>query len=139
MVDSIAEVMSSRVHSITPDTVLRQAAEIMRDEDVGDVMVLESGQLRGILTDRDIVVRCVAEGGDPETMRAGDVCSSELVTVPRQSSLKDAVYAMRTATVRRLPVVEGDDVVGIVSMGDLARAMDENSALADISGAEPNR
>ena len=139
MVNDIAEVMSERVHSVTPDTVLRRAAEIMRDEDVGDVMVLESGQLRGILTDRDIVVRCVAEGGDPDTMRAGDVCSSELVTVPRQSSLKDAVHAMRTATVRRLPVVEGEDVVGVVSMGDLARAMDERSALADVSGAEPNR
>lgn len=139
MVNDITEVMSERVHSVTPDTVLRRAAEIMRDEDVGDVMVLESGQLRGILTDRDIVVRCVAEGGDPDTMRAGDVCSSELVTVPRQSSLKDAVHAMRTATVRRLPVVEGEDVVGVVSMGDLARAMDERSALADVSGAEPNR
>lgn len=139
MANNIADVMNTSVHTVTPDTVLREAAEIMRDEDVGDVVVLESGELRGILTDRDIVVRCVAEGGDPETMRAGDVCSTDLVTVPRQSSVKDAVHAMRTATVRRLPIVEGTDVVGVVSMGDLAQAFDEGSALADISDAEPNR
>ena len=139
MVDSVAEVMNSGVRTVAPDTTLREAAQIMRDADVGDVVVTEAGRLRGILTDRDIVVRCLAGGGDPDTVRVGEVCSSELVTVPRQSSVKDAVHAMRTATVRRLPVVEGEEVVGVVTMGDLARAIDENSALADVSAAEPNR
>ena len=139
MVESIAEIMSTGVHTVTPDTTLREAAEIMRDEDVGDVVVTSSGRLHGILTDRDIVVRCVAEGGDPETIRAGDVCSTEIVTVPRQSSVKDAAHVMRTATVRRLPVVDDDEVVGVVAMGDLARAVDERSALADVSEAAPNR
>lgn len=139
MVDSIAEIMNTSVHTVTPDTTLREAAEIMRDEDVGDVVVTSSGSLHGILTDRDIVVRCVAEGGDPETIRAEDVCSTEIVTVPRQSSVKDAVHTMRTATVRRLPVVDDDEVVGIVTMGDLAQAVDEGSALADVTEAAPNR
>ncbi|GAA1461565.1 CBS domain-containing protein [Nocardiopsis exhalans] len=139
MVDSIAEVMNSNVHAVTPDTTIREAAQIMRDADVGDVVVSDSGQLRGILTDRDIVVRCLAGGGDPDNATVRDVCSTELVTVPRQSSVKDAVHAMRTATVRRLPVVEGDEVVGVVTMGDLAQAIDERSALADVSAAEPNR
>ncbi|MEE2039240.1 CBS domain-containing protein [Nocardiopsis sp. CT-R113] len=139
MVDSVAEVMSPGVSTVTAETSLREAAEVMRDADVGDVVVTDRGHLRGILTDRDIVVRCLADGGDPDVVRVGDVCSTEMVTVPRQSSVKDAVHAMRTATVRRLPVVEGDEVVGVVTMGDLARAVDRNSALADVSAADPNR
>lgn len=138
MVDNVAEVMNSTVHTVTPDTTLREAAQIMRDADVGDVVVTESGRLRGILTDRDIVVRCLAGGGDPDSVRVQDVCSAELVTVPRQSSIKDAVHAMRTSTVRRLPVVEGEEVVGVVTMGDLAQVIDNRSALADVSAAAPN-
>ncbi|GAA1107496.1 CBS domain-containing protein [Nocardiopsis metallicus] len=139
MVDSIAEVMNSNVRAVTPDTTIREAAQIMRDADIGDVVVSESGRLRGVLTDRDIVVRCLAGGGDPDSATVREACSTELVTIPRQSSVKDAVHAMRTATVRRLPVVEGDEVVGVVTMGDLARVIDEGSALADVSAAEPNR
>ena len=139
MVENIAEVMNPTVHTVTPDASLREAARIMRDTDVGDVVMNSAVHLRGILTDRDIVVRCVAEGADPDTVRAGEVCSTELVTVPRQSSVKDAVDAMRRATVRRLPVVEGDEVVGVATMGDLAQVVDEHSALADVSAAEPNR
>ena len=139
MANSIADVMRETVHTVTPENTLREAAEIMREQDVGDVVVIESGHLRGILTDRDIVVRCLAVGGDPRTVQVGDICSSEIVTVPRQSSLKDAVHTMRTGTIRRLPVVEGDEVVGVISMGDLAMAIDDRSALADISAATPNR
>ncbi|WP_433697344.1 CBS domain-containing protein [Nocardiopsis sp. CA-288880] len=139
MADSIAEVMSETVHTVAPETTLREAARIMRDEDVGDVVVTDSGRIRGVLTDRDIVVRCVADEGDPDRVTVGQVCSAEVVTVPRQSSLRDAVHAMRTSSVRRLPVVDGPEVVGIVTMGDLARTIDEDSALADVSAAPPNR
>ncbi|GAA0994318.1 MULTISPECIES: CBS domain-containing protein [Nocardiopsis] len=139
MADSIAEVMSETVHTVAPETTLREAARIMRDEDVGDVVVTDSGRIRGVLTDRDIVVRCVADEGDPDRVTVGQVCSAEVVTVPRQSSLRDAVHAMRTSSVRRLPVVDGPEVVGIVTMGDLARVVDEDSALADVSAAPPNR
>ncbi|GAA1445730.1 CBS domain-containing protein [Nocardiopsis tropica] len=139
MADSIAEVMSETVHTVAPETTLREAARIMRDEDVGDVVVTDSGRIRGVLTDRDIVVRCVADEGDPDRVTVGQVCSAEVVTVPRQSSLRDAVHAMRASSVRRLPVVDGPEVVGIVTMGDLARVIDEDSALADVSAAPPNR
>lgn len=91
MADVIAEIMNTSVRTVTPDTTLREAAEIMRDEDVGDVVVTSSGHPHGMLTDRDIVVRCVAEGEDPAMVRVGDVCGTEVVTVPRQSRVKDAV------------------------------------------------
>ncbi|WP_017569594.1 CBS domain-containing protein [Nocardiopsis halotolerans] len=138
MVHSIDEVMSSPVRTVSPDTSLRQVAEIMRDADVGDVVVTQDDRIIGILTDRDIVVRCVAEGGDPAQHTVNDVCSSEVATVPPQSGIADAVHVMRTSAVRRLPVVDGTRVVGVVSMGDLARAVDETSALADVSAADPN-
>lgn len=117
MVDNAAQLMNPVLRTVTPDTNLTEVAGVMRDADVGDVVVTEGNRLNGLLTDRDIVVRCLIDGGGPDTVRAGDVCSSELVTVPPQSSVKDAVHAMRTATVRRLPVVEGDEVVGVVTMG----------------------
>ncbi|NYH54765.1 CBS domain-containing protein [Nocardiopsis arvandica] len=139
MLRTIDEVMSTPVRTISPDTSLREAAEVMRDSDVGDVVVTQDNRIMGILTDRDIVVRCVAEGGDPAQHNAEEVCSSELATVPPQSDIRDAVHVMRTSAVRRLPVVDGDRVVGVVSMGDLARAVDEDSALADVSAADPNR
>ncbi|OOC53523.1 MULTISPECIES: CBS domain-containing protein [Nocardiopsis] len=139
MLRTIDEVMSTPVRTISPDTSLREAAEVMRDSDVGDVVVTQDNRIMGILTDRDIVVRCVAEGGDPAQHTAEEVCSSELATVPPQSDIRDAVHVMRTSAVRRLPVVDGDRVVGVVSMGDLARAVDEDSALADVSAADPNR
>ncbi|WDZ93246.1 CBS domain-containing protein [Nocardiopsis sp. HUAS JQ3] len=139
VVRTIDQVMSSPVRTVSPDTSLREAAQIMRDSDVGDVVVTRDKQITGILTDRDIVVRCVAEGGDPGERSVGDVCSAEVATVPPQSGIADAVHVMRTSAVRRLPVVDGDRVVGVVSMGDLARAVDEDSALADVSAADPNR
>ena len=138
MVRTIDQVMSSPVRTVSPDTSLRAIAEIMRDSDVGDVVVTQDNRIIGILTDRDIVVRCVAEGGDPAQHTANDICSSEVATVPPQSGIADAVHVMRTSAVRRLPVVDGSRVVGVVSMGDLARAVDEDSALADVSAADPN-
>ncbi|WP_435108530.1 CBS domain-containing protein [Nocardiopsis synnemataformans] len=139
VVRTIDQVMSSPVRTVSPDTSLREAAEIMRDADVGDVVVTQDRRIMGILTDRDIVVRCVAEGADPGQHSVSDVCSSEVATVPPQSGIADAVHVMRTNAVRRLPVVDGDRVVGVVSMGDLARTVDEDSALADVSAADPNR
>ncbi|WP_159945655.1 MULTISPECIES: CBS domain-containing protein [unclassified Nocardiopsis] len=139
MVRTIDEVMSSPVRTVSPDTSLREAAEIMREADVGDVVVTHENRIMGILTDRDIVVRCLAEGGDPDQSTARDVCSSEVATVPPQSSVADAVHVMRTSAVRRLPVVDDNRVVGVVTMGDLAQAVDDKSALADVSAADPNR
>ena len=96
-------------------------------------------QVRGILTDRDIVVRALADGRAPQTVRVKDVRSADLVTLNPQDTLDTAAEAMRRHDVRRLVVAEGEQPVGILSIGDLAVEHDSESALADISAASPNR
>ena len=117
----------------------RDAAHTMRDDDVGAVIVLEGGDLYGIVTDRDIVVRAVAEGLDPAATVVSEVCSKNPTAIERDASNDDAVGLMREHALRRLPVTEGDQPVGIVALGDLAVERDSDSALADISATEPNR
>ncbi|WP_304451323.1 CBS domain-containing protein [Nocardiopsis sp. YSL2] len=138
MARTVADVMTSPVRTVAPEATLREVAEVMRESDVGDVVITEGDHPVGILTDRDIVVRCLAAGGDPETQSARSICSSVVVSVPPQSDVSDAVRTMRGDAVRRLPVVENDHLVGIVTMGDLAVETDRRSALADVSAAEPN-
>ena len=111
----------------------------MRDGNIGDVVVLEDGQVRGILTDRDIVIRALAEGMDPSRTTVGEVCSRELTTLSPTDSIAQAVSIMRDKAIRRLPVVEGGRPVGIVSLGDLAVEREPDSALGGISAAPPNR
>jgi CBS domain-containing protein len=111
----------------------------MRGNDIGDVIVLKEKRLFGILTDRDIVVRALATRSNPETTTVGEICSRDLTTIEPTSSVEQAVRFMREKAIRRLPVVdEGGDVIGIVSIGDLALERDPDSALADISAAPPN-
>ncbi len=139
MPDSIREVMTPDPACVSPDEVLVDAAQAMSKGDFGAVVVVENGgNVRGILTDRDIVVRAVAEGKDPAATEIREVFTTEPTTLAPDDSLDQAVEALRESHVRRLPVVEGSEVVGIVSIGDLALARDEKSALADISAAEPN-
>jgi CBS domain-containing protein len=103
------------------------------------VVVTDDGHPAGIVTDRDIAVRAVAEEKGPQTP-VREVCSAEdFATVGPDTSIQQVVQLMREKAVRRVPVVEGDDVVGIVSIGDLAIERDQDSALADISAAEGNR
>ncbi len=114
------------------------ATELMRENNIGDLVVLENDQLWGIVTDRDIVARVLGDGNDPATVTVGEICSRELTTIPSTASISDAVRLIRKA-IRRLPVVEEDGgVLGIVSIGDLAVAQDRKSALADVSAAPPN-
>ena len=96
------------------------AAGHMRDRDIGDVLVVDDGSVRGIVTDRDIVVRCVAEGGDVRQATVGDVCSAKLTTVASDASIEEAARIMRDKALRRLPVVDRGKPVGIVTLGDLA-------------------
>jgi CBS domain-containing protein len=111
----------------------------MRDGSIGDVVVLEDGQVRGILTDWDIVVRVLAEGRDPAGTTVGEICSRELTTLSPTNAIADAVAVMRDKAIRRLPVVEGGRLVGMVSLGDLAVERDPESVLGGISAAPPNR
>jgi len=119
--------------------MLIEAAKIMRDHAIGDVLVTSNGHLCGMLTDRDIVVRAVAENRDPYRTTVGDVCSADIVSVEPDADAHDAVELMRARAVRRVPVVESGEPVGIISMGDLARDRDESSVLSEISKAPPNQ
>ena len=139
MAQSIRDFMTTNPITMQAASSVADAARTMRDSNIGDVIVLDNGRIRGIVTDRDIVVRAVAEGRDPFTTRLADVCSQELTTLSPTDSVEDAVSLMREKAIRRLPVVEGGKPIGIVSIGDLAQSLDPHSALGQISGAPPNR
>jgi len=110
----------------------------MREADIGDVMVHDDGRVCGIVTDRDIVVRAVADHLAPDEVTIGEICSRELAALSPADSVDDAVRVMRDRALRRLPVMDGDRPVGIVSLGDLALVRDPGSALGTIRGAAPN-
>jgi CBS domain-containing protein len=117
---------------------VQEAARTMREQAIGDVIVMENQQVCGIVTDRDIVVRTVAEARDLAATTLADICSHALTTVSPEDSLEQAVHLMRAKAIRRLPVVEDGRPVGMVSLGDLAVAREPDSALGEISAASPN-
>lgn len=137
MGQSIREVMSSEPIALDASCAVQEAARTMRDKDIGDVLVVKDGTLCGVVTDRDIVVRALADGRS--TACLGDIVSTDLVTISPDQTVEEAVQLMREHAVRRLPVVSHDRPVGIVSIGDLAVERDQDSALAEISAARPNR
>ncbi len=139
MAQYLRDIMTQKPLTLQTSDTITAAARTMRDGNIGDVVVLEDGQVRGILTDRDIVVRALAEGMDPSRTTVGQVCSRELTTLSPTDSIAQAVSIMRDKAIRRLPVVEGGRPVGIVSLGDLAVERDPDSALGGISAAPPNR
>ncbi|MEV5356666.1 CBS domain-containing protein [Streptomyces sp. NPDC086081] len=134
----VKDVMTAGVVAVRPDASLVEAAQLMRAQNIGDVVVADGQDVVGVLTDRDIAVRAVADGADPMTVSARAVCSKDPVTVTPEDRVATAVALMREHAVRRLPVVENGLPVGIVSLGDVAEAEDPASALADISRAEPD-
>lgn len=138
MPTSIRDVMTPNPVALSADTPITQAAEQMRQRDIGDVIVMDDDRLCGVVTDRDIVVRAIAEHRDPEQTMLGAICSSDVVTLSPTDTVDDAVRLMRDRALRRLPVVDGQTPVGIVSIGDLAIERDPESALADISAAPGN-
>jgi CBS domain-containing protein len=123
---SIRELMSDNPCSIDADKSVAYAAKMMRDEDVGLAPIVEGDRLVGTLTDRDIAIRVVAEGRDPESTTAREVASTDLITVDPQQELDEALRLMAQHQVRRLPVVEEDGrLVGIVAQADVARHGDD--------------
>jgi len=137
--ERVQDVMTKSVHCVGEGASVRQVSKLMRDQNIGDVLVTDSeGKLCGILTDRDVVVRAVAEGKDLDMTRVGDICSHTLVTVEPASLVEDAIRLMREKAIRRLPVVDHDHPIGIISIGDLAQSRDPDSALGQISRAAPN-
>lgn len=139
MPERISEVMTKDPVEMMNDATLRDAAMAMRDRDIGDVLVTkQDGSLCGVVTDRDMVVRGIAEGGDPSSMTLEEICSHEVVTLNSDDPIAAAVSAMEEHAIRRLPVMDEGNIVGIVSIGDLAEMRDPDSALADISSAPAN-
>src|ERR671922_2775211 len=133
----IREVMTSNPSTIDPGKPVLEAARIMKQEDAGVVPVTENGRLTGMVTDRDIAIRVVAEGKDPQSTKVREVASTELVTIDPQQELDEALRLMARHQVRRLPVVEEDGkLIGIVAQADIARsASDEQTGnlVEDIS------
>jgi CBS domain-containing protein len=125
----VKDVMTAGPVVLDKDAPLVEAARLMRDQGIGDVIVVEGESAEGIVTDRDIVIRGVAEGADPSTTRLGQVISSELVAVAPDDPVERAIELMRERAVRRLPVVEGGKPVGVVSIGDLAVERGPDSSL----------
>jgi CBS domain-containing protein len=138
MAQAIRDVMTPDPVCVDPHDSAADAARRMREVDSGAILVTEDGRLKGLLTDRDIVVRAVADGRDPAQVEVGEICSADVQALAPDDDVERAVQLMRERHVRRLPVVEGERPVGIVSIGDLALARQERSALADISGAPAN-
>lgn len=136
MAERIRDVMTHDPATLPASASVAEAAQIMRDSDIGDVIILGDGnEITGIVTDRDIAVQVVADSRDPSSTKVGEIASRDLVTVSPDESIGNAVRLMSERAVRRLPVVEGNRPVGIVSLGDLAVVKDPESALADISAA----
>ncbi len=138
MTRRVHEVMTENPVTVDKLTSLAEAARVMRDADIGDVLVVDEGRLRGILTDRDLVVRAIAENKDPAETTVQAVCSSEPVTVRPGDDVGHAITLMRRNALRRLPVqTEDGELVGVVTLGDLVVEQDPGSALAAIAAAEP--
>jgi CBS domain-containing protein len=139
MAQRVREVMTGNPATLPRDATVVDAARVMREQGIGDVIVTDGDRAEGIVTDRDIVVRAVAEGRNPESVRLEQVESEQLTAVSPDDPVEAAIKIMREQAVRRVPVVEDGRPVGVVSIGDLAIERDPGSALADISEEPPTR
>jgi CBS domain-containing protein len=139
MPERLREVMTPDPVAVATTATLQHAAEVMRDRAIGDVLVVdEEGSLYGIVTDRDIVVAGIAEGADPAAMSVDQVCTHDPLSLGPDDAVAEAARLMSDRAIRRLPIVDNGNLVGIVSLGDLAIDRDPNSVLGEISGAPPN-
>jgi CBS domain-containing protein len=127
MAKTAREVMTGGAECIGENETIQDAARRMADLDVGALPICgEDNRLKGMLTDRDIVVKVLAQGGDPSSTRASEVADQgEVVTIGADDSVDEALATMKDHKVRRLPVIDGHELVGIVSQGDLAKSIDE--------------
>jgi signal-transduction protein with cAMP-binding, CBS, and nucleotidyltransferase domain len=135
----VRDVMTPAPIAVDPLSSVQEVARVMRDHNVGMVLVADPDQVFGLVTDRDLVVRGLAAGEDIRRTEVNSVCSAQLVVVEADKETGDAREAMETHTVRRLPVVENGDVVGVVTLGDIAAVSAPESTLGVISSAPPNQ
>ncbi len=119
----IRDLMTSPVHVIDPNTSLAAAARRMRDENVGSLPVGTGEELLGMITDRDIVVKVIAAHRDPRSIDAGELAQGEAVTIGADDDVEEILATMTNHQVRRLPVIDGHELVGVVAQADVARAL----------------
>ena len=134
----VRDFMTKKPITLASSATVLEAARKMKEGDIGDVLVTKDDKVCGIVTDRDIVVRTIADGKDASKVTLDEVCSHELTTISPDDEISKAVQLMRDKAIRRLPVCEKGAPVGIVSLGDLAQALDRSSALGAISAQPPN-
>ncbi|KHL05215.1 CBS domain-containing protein [Sinomonas humi] len=121
------EIMTPGAECVGENETLEVAAQKMRDLDVGVLPICgDDNRLKGVITDRDIVVKCLAEGGDPRNTKAGSLAEGKPVTIGADDSVEEAIQTMQAHKVRRLPVVDGHDLVGMVAQADIARSLPED-------------
>ena len=139
MANLVQDVMTRNPKVLRGSSTVMDAARTMRDFKIGDVIVVDdTNKVLGIVTDRDLVVKAVAAGSDPSKTSIDSVCSKDVTALKPTQTTDDAVKMMREKAIRRLPVVEGENLVGIVSLGDLAKRIDKGSCLGEISAAPAN-
>ncbi len=140
---TIQDVMTPNVTSISPEDTVRRAAELMKELDVGAIPVVDGAKLVGMLTDRDIAIRSTAAGQDPSKTRAGDVMSTEVRTCFATQTVEEVLSEMGDVQIRRVVVVDqaSHSLVGIVSLGDMAtkHAASTDQALGAISAPSDNK
>ena len=133
----VRDVMTSAVDWVTPDTSVVEVAKLMKKDDVGSIPICKGNKLIGVITDRDIVLKVVAAGGNINNMSAKDIMSTNIISVSTDQDVHEAANLMSINQIRRLPVLENDQLVGIVAIGDLAIEKiyinEAGDALSDIS------
>ena len=131
---TVSDVMTSGVQTVGPDQSVQEAASFMLNSDAGSIPVAQGDRLIGMITDRDIAVRGVAKGHGPDT-RVRDLMTDDIVVVSADDDVEEAAQKMSSAQVRRLPVIDADQrICGIVSLGDLSRDADDQSASEALQG-----
>jgi CBS domain-containing protein len=133
MAKSVRDAMTEGPRSIDASASVVEAARLMREEHIGSLPITDHEQLVGMITDRDITTRVVAEAADPKVTSVGDVHSRDIISVEPDNGLEEALLLMARHQVRRLPVVENGRLVGIVAQADIA--LRENEKTAELVGA----
>jgi CBS domain-containing protein len=131
----VRDVMTQGAECVKEGETLKDAAVKMRDLDVGALPICgDDGRLKGMLTDRDIVVRCIADGGDPTSVTAGSLAQGKPVTIGADDDLDEAIRVMVEHQVRRLPVIDGHDLIGIVAQADIAESASNEQTGRTVEG-----
>jgi CBS domain-containing protein len=134
----VREMMTSAPVTVALSDPVSEAAKAMREHGIGAVLIQEQGKLAGLVTDRDITVRVLAQGQDPRHVPVSEIASREIVAIGPDDNTEDAARLMAERAVRRIPVVEDGVAIGVVSLGDLELTKEERTPLADVSAAPPS-